>query len=122
MKRNKDITITEITEIEHTEERVITEATTTEDKEMVKDNNTNQSTNKEENKDNKDNKEVTVHNLKSKFVNSEEKRSRNSKMMVSSLSVSPNQSQKTLKNKDVITTSNTVKNTISITRQETTDQ
>lgn len=115
-KEKEETSITEITETDLIEEKAIPEEITEkEERVMVRDNNTNLNTRREERRDKQ--KITTAQNQMSKYVNSEEMRSRSSKMTVSLLLENQSLSQKILKSKGAITKSNMVESRNQITKQ-----
>lgn len=120
-KVKKEIIETEITEINLTEVKVLTTGETTEKKLKEKDVNTNLSMSKKEVSKDKL-KRVEAQILMNKFVNSEESKSKNLKMMASLLSENQNQRQKMSASNKVSTTDNMERKIITIIKLKITDE
>jgi hypothetical protein len=109
------------TEINLTEVKVLTTGETTEKKLKEKDVNTNLSMSKKEVSKDKL-KRVEAQILMNKFVNSEESKSKNLKMMASLLSENQNQRQKMSASNKVSTTDNMERKIITIIKLKITDE
>lgn len=120
-KVKKEIIETEITEINLTEVKVLTTGETTEKKLKEKDVNTNLSMSKKEVSKDKL-KRVEAQILMNKFVNSEESKSKNLKMMASLLSENQNQRQKMFASNKVPMTDNMERKIITIIKLKITDE